>query len=547
MKGRSAGQAWGPPLFLALALAAFLFFLACTTYALSLRQDRLRQDLAREEKCFAAVQAARRLAASAQEYVLFGDDQALNDFRHYSQQAARLGLELYELAGPGQKQAVEELLALTRAYSSFMENEVVPALQGGPGERSLELLRWQHRDMTRQLLYRTDALAALLTGEAQKSMREAAQAVKRKAAYAFILSLCSLGALAGAALFLAPRLARYVLLRRLVGSLTTPVLLINRRERVEYLNPGAAALLQVPREEVTGRAVEEVLRLFPHLQGLLQPLLEVLLSQKTLAGQQVAFVRDGQRTFLVADYLPVKLWQKTAGAAVLVREVRPHRDGQNILLDTLERERKRISIEIHDWIGRYMSALIQGLDYLLHKESLPQEARESVLVLRGQCQQAAIEMRNIMNDIHPYLIEKAGLIPALESYVANFEHLHKKKVFLYYQSRSLPLDPEAKIMVYRIVQEALTNVARHSPASEVDIYFADAGDHLNIEIIDNGGVKEEAPLPGKGLWGMKERAQLVGGQLSYGYRDTGFYVSLVVPKGSEGKDGEDQDHAGGRP
>lgn len=543
MKGRFAGPAWGPPLLLTLALAALLVFLACNTYALSLRQDRLRQDLLREEKCFAAIQATRRLAASAQEYVLFGDDQALNDFRHHSQQAARLGLELYELAGPGQKQAVEDLLALTRTYSSFMENEVIPAVQEGAGKRSLELLRWQHRDMTRQLLYRTDALAALLTGETLRQMREAVQAAKRKAFYAFLLSLCSLGTLAAASLLLAPQLVRYALLRRLVGGLTAPVLLINRREKVMYLNRGAASLLQVPREEVSGRTVEEVLRLFPHLQGLLQPLLEVLLTAKTLVGHQVAFVRGGQRTYLTADYLPVKLAQQTAGAAVLVREVRPHRDGQNILLETLERERKRISIEIHDWIGRHLSALIQGLDYLLHKESLPPEARESALVLRGQCQQAAIEMRNIMNDLHPYLIEKAGLIPALESYVANFERLHRRKVFLYYQNRSLPLDPEAKIMVYRIVQEALTNVARHSPASEVDIYFADAGDHLHIEIIDNGGVKEEAPLPGKGLWGMKERAQLVGGQLSYGYRDSGFYVSLVVPKGSEGKDGEDQDHA----
>jgi signal transduction histidine kinase len=144
-----------------------------------------------------------------------------------------------------------------------------------------------------------------------------------------------------------------------------------------------------------------------------------------------------------------------------------------------------------------------------------------------------------MNDIHPYLIERVGLISALESYVANFEQMHNIRVYLYYQNKKLHLKKEAEIIIYRIVQEALSNVIKHSNATEVDIYFKEENNTLKVEIMDNGQVPEDYAA-GKGLWGMKERANLIGGDLVFGGDESGFSVILTVPASTEG-DRNEQD------
>ncbi|MGB9804826.1 sensor histidine kinase, partial [Desulfofundulus sp.] len=121
-----------------------------------------------------------------------------------------------------------------------------------------------------------------------------------------------------------------------------------------------------------------------------------------------------------------------------------------------------------------------------------------------------------------------------------------RKVYIFYHQRSLKLGRDREIFIYRIIQEALTNVARHSEATEVDIHFNETGDTLQVEILDNGGIQEEKPVPGKGLWGMKERARFIGGNLAYGFKDGGFCVSLTVPLTEGGKGSEEnRDHAGG--
>jgi signal transduction histidine kinase len=154
--------------------------------------------------------------------------------------------------------------------------------------------------------------------------------------------------------------------------------------------------------------------------------------------------------------------------------------------------------------------------------------RKDLEQLRTHCQHAAVDMRNIMNEIHPYLVDKMGLIPALESYVSYFEKAYGIETRIYYESHTLKLETWEEIAIYRIVQEALTNVIKYSAASKVEIHFAVRGGTLKIEVKDNGPPGEK-PVEGKGLWGMKERAKLLGGNLAYGYAAGGFVVTLTIP------------------
>lgn len=492
------------------------------------------------------------LTASAQEYILYGDTQALNNFRFYSSETVKKELELYNLVKQSQKQDVAELITLNKAYNSFVERELVSGNRLKSGGNRDVLLR-QYRDFTRQLVNQADVLTGSSRQEYKGVLEQITALLNKEGLLMLLLSILSLGAVLYGVVAVWPWLVQYFCLGNLAGDSLNAVIIVDRKERLQYLNRSAENLFNLPPELVTGKSLGEILTLYPQMQNIVQPLRDALLKNEKISDYKLHYAREESKLFLAVDCTPVYLFQRLTGAVLMARETTKSKDG-TILLETIEKERKRLSIEIHDWIGRYMSSIIHSLDYILRNESqLPAQTREDLLILRTQCQNAAIDMRSIMHDIHPYLIEKVGLIPALESYSGNFERIQNKKVYIFYSQRSLHLDREEEILVYRIIQEALTNVAKHSEATEVDIHFIETKDTLKIEIIDNGEKKNTAPAPGKGLWGMKERAGLVGGDLVYGFNENGFYVTLTLPRtecdldgqveGGEA-DGQDRNHAG---
>ncbi|WP_259500812.1 sensor histidine kinase [Desulfofundulus thermocisternus] len=517
-----------------------------TGYNLPRQLGRIDDQLERQVKYQEIALDIYHLTGAGQEYILYGDPQSLNDFRHYSMETAKKELELYNLVEQSRKQDVADLITTTRAYTSFMENEVM-SRDLSRQDTSRELLLWQHRELSRQLTDRAASLAGEGWEHARTLLELTVNILQKESLLIFFLSLFSLGAVLYAGAAARPLAAWYSCLQDLVRDSSRAVVFVDRKEKVQYLNPAAEKLFNLSRETAVGKNLGDILILYPHWQKVVQPIYQALLQEEKTVDCPLSYSREGNRLLLTVDCAPVYLFGRTAGAVLTARQAPEPKDG-TILLDTIERERKHLSIEIHDWIGRYLSSIIHGLDYVLrvHGEKLPEEVQNNLCLLRTQCQNAAIDMRSIMNDIHPYLIEKVGLIPALESYSANFERIHNRRVYIFYSQRSLRLGRDREIFIYRIIQEALTNVVRHSAATEVDIHFNETGDTLQIEILDNGGMREEEPVPGKGLWGMKERARFIGGDLVYGFMDGGFCVILTVPLTEGGKGSEeDRDHAGG--
>lgn len=530
-------------LFLLILPAIFLFYIG---YDFPRQLRLLEEEYRNQEKYREISSDMYHLTTGVQEYILFGDPQALNDFRHYSKETVKKELELYNLAGQSRKQDVAELIALSKAYNSFVEREVAPARQSGAAG-NMEILHWQNRDFTRQLVYRADALTRAGQQENRALIEQIVARLNWKGLSMIALSLFFPGVIFAGILLAWNWLVRYHCLDLMVNNSPSAVMIVDRQERLRYLNKFAEGLFQLSREAVSGKCLGEILTMYPNLQNVVQPLYDSLLQNKKFSDYRLNFTREEGELLLSLDCTPVCLFRRPSCSVLVARETAKPREG-SILLDTIERERKRLSIEIHDWIGRYMSSIIHNVDYILRMNGskLPQEVNENLIMLRSQCQNAAIDMRSIMNDIHPYLIEKMGLIPALESYSDSFERIHNKKIYIFYHQDLLRLDREKEILIYRIIQEALTNVARHSPATEVDIHFIDMKDTLKIEIIDNGEIGETAdPAPGNGLWGMKERARLAGGDLDYGFTDRGFCVTLTLPlaEGVEA-DGKNRNHAG---
>jgi len=479
-----------------------------------------------------------RLISSAENYLLHTDPHYLDEFRRYSLETVREELDLYNTADSAAKKKVADLLEENRRYISFVEKEVVSSeLQNR--SRGDAFLRSEH-----------DYLASSLRGKCYEAVCAARDEVDRVAALVMAgdnrkkLLLFLLSFLPGTLLVigscstLIPMFIQNAHLGYLAANLRNAVILTDQRGVVKKINAAAERLLEVGADTVLNRSLSEILGQFPSLQNILEPFFEVILQKKQLTNYQTVCTCAGRKVFLTIDYYPLFILDKVTGAVMVALPEEGQKD-KALLFDSIEAERKKLSIEIHDWIGRYMSTMIHSLDYVLrqHREELPASVREGVARLRDQCQSAAMDMRSIMNEIHPYLLDRVGLIPAVESYVSHFEKTHGVKVFLYYSDRTLRPGRREAIVIYRIIQEALTNVAKHSPATEVDVYFMVQDGVLKIEVSDNGGERAEI-AEGTGLWGMKERANLLGGDLVYGYTDTGFAVTLTVPLPREEVSGE---------
>ncbi len=548
MKALAAMRAWlsGAGLSLIFMLLPILLLLYIG-YSLPQQLNRLQQEFQNRLKYDEVSADIYNLTNNVQEYILYRDPQSLSNIQRYSSEAIKKELGLYNSVRQSQKQSLMELISLNEAYNTFVKQEVIPSVPSF-ADKNRDILLWQYRDLSRQLVYKAQMLTEINGQESKGSLDRFSSLMAKEQFFALFIFLFALGSLLLGGLVVRPWLVRYFYLTNLIKDSPYAIMFIDRKERLRYLNNYAENIFQLPKKVVERKNLDEILTLYPCLQNVMQPLYGALLQNEKITNYRLNYNRGEVKLPLSVDCIPIRSLNKPLGAVLVMREETRLADS-NMLLDTVERERKHLAIEIHDWIGRYLSSIIHGLDFALRKNEnhLRPEARESLLTLRTQCQNAAIDMRSIMNDIHPYIVEKVGLIPALESYCTNFERVHGKKVYMFYQHHSLNLTRKEEISVYRIIQEALTNSAKHSIASEVDIHFTETDGTLRIEILDNGDIKETTLAPGKGLWGMKERAKLIGGELTYGFKDSGFYINLTLQTGGAEASEKDRDYAGRRP
>ncbi len=475
-----------------------------------------------------------RLISNAHAYIIHPQDRYWEKFNEYGVTVIREEMDLYNKAHNGEeREKLQGLTGLTREYISFMQDEVVPAKKLDP-TLDLGIYLEQHEELAARLQESLDQFQSARYESLKRdtaSMAAFGNIVVIASLVVFLLALVLL--ITGLRKIIFPMLVRYGRSDAVIDSARPAVLIVDQRGRITKVNQAAEKLLQVPAAEMIDRHLDELTARHPPLLNLTKYLLDVLLEQEKITNHQTVYFGGGQKTMVSADYYPLYYLGKLTGAVMFVYASEISRD-KRYLFDAIESERKKISIEIHDWIGRSMSPIIHSLDYIMRaaEGKMPGKIYEDLVKLRGHCQAAAMDMRSIMNDIHPYLIDKVGLVSALESYVNQFEQMHNTSVYLFYQNRNINLDKRAEIIVYRIIQEALVNVSKHSNASEVDIYFKQEGDTLKINIVDNGDAQEHF-VAGTGLWGMKERAGLIGGDLVYESGKPGFSITLTVPLGVE--------------
>jgi len=205
----------------------------------------------------------------------------------------------------------------------------------------------------------------------------------------------------------------------------------------------------------------------------------------------------------------------------------------NRLMSVQEDERRRISRELHDGVGQELTAVVSHL-WLLERK-LPtgdDELKTQVSEVRGLAAKTLAEIRELSQLLRPSLLDDWGLVPSLEAQVNTFKTHQEIEVML--EAKEMPdrLPPELETAVYRIVQEALTNVAKHAQATTVRVALRHSADELYLDVVDNGvGYRRKGDVntkPGLGLLSIRERVRALGGRVSM-TSERGAHLSVVLP------------------
>ncbi|HVA21607.1 MAG TPA: sensor histidine kinase [Candidatus Micrarchaeia archaeon] len=190
------------------------------------------------------------------------------------------------------------------------------------------------------------------------------------------------------------------------------------------------------------------------------------------------------------------------------------------VLEAQERERERIARELHDETSQALTRQIIGLDLLRQRTDLPGDARSQIGGLREGAERTLAEVHRLARDLRPTVLDDLGLVPALRSIASDAGRVRSApRIVVEAHAGAARFSAAVETACYRIVQEALTNAARHSGAETVTVRLEHdaAARRVTVEVVDDGrgGVDPvRAPGGGLGLFGMRERAELLGGSFT---------------------------------
>jgi signal transduction histidine kinase len=208
------------------------------------------------------------------------------------------------------------------------------------------------------------------------------------------------------------------------------------------------------------------------------------------------------------------------------------------LVSAQEQERKAISRELHDEVGQSLSALLVGISNIRAavRSGAQPELDDQLSTIRQLAEESVRVVRNMSLLLRPSMLDDLGLVAALQWQAREVARNHGLAVDL--ETRDVPdqLPEQHSICIYRVVQEALHNAARHSGAHHVDIHLHGNGGALTLSIRDDGKGFRREQERGLGLLGMQERVTHLGG--SFQVRSEpgrGTEVAVVLPVGEDGR------------
>ena len=318
----------------------------------------------------------------------------------------------------------------------------------------------------------------------------------------------------------------------LVQRMQQGAAMVNSTGHIIYCNPSLAELLGMTSETMVGRRFNELVTADD------RPVFQRLLEELQDGSREGELrLRRCDDTIVPARVSLTTLYRDKSAMGVLISDLTSEKSYAELasrIQSLQDEERKKIARDLHDSVGQLLTALAMNLSQLQKENASSSAASADLLSDCGvMVDQVSREIRTISHLLHPPLLDVAGLSSAIRWYVDGFSHRSKIEVDLQLDSDLGRLPAEVEITMFRVVQECLTNVYRHSGSDFCSILVQRDAQRLCMQIRDIGhGMRMRADgeiSTGVGLRGMQERLRRLGGTLQIQANENGTTVLIEVP------------------
>ena len=338
--------------------------------------------------------------------------------------------------------------------------------------------------------------------------------------------------------------------RQLVENISEGIVMQDRNGVITYANQRFLDMIGYTEKEVLGKPITRFLG-----GGLLKrrELHEAAKEDEIRKVTEVSWKRkDGDRIFTILS--PKNIYdekEKLKGRVSVLTDITDRRQAEKELhrsrellrmlsqhlQSVREKESKRIAREIHDELGQQLTALKMDLSWISSRVDPDDEDAEKFLhkinAMSNLVDKTIQTVQKISAELRPGLLDDLGLVPALEWLAQEFESQMNVPCHLQLHCEMVNIDPDCSTAIFRISQEALTNVSRHAKATRVVISLKEENSALILRINDNGkGIKpDEVFAPSSlGLMGMRERVRPFSGELNItGSQKKGTTLTVTLP------------------
>lgn len=202
------------------------------------------------------------------------------------------------------------------------------------------------------------------------------------------------------------------------------------------------------------------------------------------------------------------------------------------LINAEEAERKRIADDLHDRMGGRLFTLQRGIDDAVREVDASSPLRRHLTSMAAETRACAADVRTLMNELRPTLLDELGLVETLEEHVANTAEMTPFEIAVEVDPALRKWRSRQDALLFRLVQEAILNVRKHADAKRVRVSLRRGADHVLLAVADDGRGFDPASVPPGhyGLQMMRERARALGGSLTvHSEPGTGTVVTVRLP------------------
>lgn len=193
-----------------------------------------------------------------------------------------------------------------------------------------------------------------------------------------------------------------------------------------------------------------------------------------------------------------------------------------------DKERKRLAREIHDTLGHALTGIAAGVDACIAMIDInPEATKKQLMVISKVVRQGIVDVRNSLNKLRPGALEQHGFKGAIENMIEEFTSVSDLTISLDYRLDKVDFENTNEDILFRVIQESVTNAVRHGDATHIDISLYIEDNSLYLKIQDNGQGCEEIHY-GFGLKQMKERLGMINGKVAYDGHH-GFLTIVTIP------------------